>query len=63
MISKSDLGMIEIVIVTASLQGMIGTGAVEMIAVVAGEIAVIAVEIMIEDIESQVAHMSVKSTF
>lgn len=48
--------MIVIIGTTASLQDMIGTEAVEMIAGVVGEIAVIAVEIMIEDIENPVTH-------
>jgi len=67
MINKSDLGMImEIVETTVSRQGMIGiAGAVEMIGEVVGEIAVIAViavEIMVEDVKVQVAHVSEKST-
>lgn len=46
MIRKSDLGMIGAIVETASLQGMIGTAEeVEMIAEVAEETAVIAVEI------------------
>jgi len=59
MISKSDLGMIGGIVETASLQGMIGTAEeVEMNAGVAGETAVIAVEIM-EGVNAQVAHMRV----